>query len=155
MIAPSLLLILNVLLSQFSQAAIKQDYETIRNHSATIAQILLIQDREKIYLKDYGQFLVALRWCESKFSDSAINPKDVDGPRSYIRYQFKPRTFLNFGIEYGLLPKNTTIKQIMELLKDGDLQEQIVVGMIENKVNLFQQFPDCYKRYGFLLKTQQ
>ena len=138
----SLLLLLNVLLSQFSQATIKQDYETIRNHSATIAQVLLIQNREKIYLKNYGRYLVALRWCESRWQDNALNPADLNGKPSKGRYQFQDKSFLHYTTKYGLYGK----------IYDGELQEKLVVKMIKDpEVNLRTEFPDCHKRYGFLL----
>ena len=144
MISPTLLVIVNVLLSQLSDATVKKDYDTIRNHTETIAQILLIQDKQKIYLRKYGQYLVALRFCESRFNDWAINPKDVDGTRSYGRYQYKPGTFRNFSKLYGISGE----------LMDGDTQELITVQMIKNGENLQQQFPACHRRYGWLLNTQ-
>ena len=142
MISPSLLLVLNVLLSQFSQATIKQDYETIRNHSATIAQILLIRDREKIYLKDYGQYLVALRWCESRWFDNALNAADLNGKPSKGRYQFQDKSFLHYTTKYGYKGK----------IYDGELQEKLVVKMLKDPdVNLRTEFPYCHKKFSFLL----
>ena len=148
--SPTLTTLLIALLFQL-QVTVKQDRETIRNHATTISQILLIQDRQKIYLRKYGPYLTMLRWCESQFRDESINPKDTDGTRSYGRFQYKPRTFLDFGKEYGILPENTTLSWVKQNIMDGELQEKITVGMIKNGVNLFGQFPDCHRRYGFLL----
>ncbi len=91
-------------------------------------------------------WLSALEWCESRGVKSAINPKDKDGTASYYSWQFKPSTFKNLGILYGVLPKETTDKQIPELLKDYQLQKDIVGFMILDKTtNWSQQFPDCTK----------
>ena len=144
MISLSLLLLLNVLLSQLSQAVIKQDYETIRNHSATIAQILLIQDKQKIYLRMYGQYLVMLRWCESRWIDNALNAADLNGKPSKGRYQFQDKSFLHYTTKYDLYGK----------IYDGELQEKLVVKMLKDpEVNLKVEFPDCNKKWGWLLRN--
>lgn len=89
----------------------------------------------------------ALEWCESRGVKEAINPKDKDSTPSYYSWQFKPSTFKNLGILYGVLPKETTNEQIPELLKDYQLQKDIVGFMITDKGTKWeQQFPDCVKR---------
>lgn len=89
----------------------------------------------------------ALEWCESRGVMVAINPKDKDGTPSYYSWQFKPSTFKDLGILYGVLPKETTNAQIPELLKDYQLQKDIVGFMITDKgTDWEQQFPDCVKR---------
>ena len=88
----------------------------------------------------------ALEWCESRGVKTAINPKDKDGTASYYSWQFKPSTFKAFGIKYGVLPKETTNAQIPELIKDYQLQKDIVENMILDKSTKWeQQFPDCVK----------
>lgn len=161
MIAPSLLLVLNVLLSQFSQAVIKQDYETIRNHSATIAQILLIRDREKIYLKNYGQYLVALSMCESQRNKFAVNKYDPPKGKynqydlqSWGLYQFKTGTLLAYGKKYDFLAQNATIEEAYKRRFDDELQEKIVVKMLEYKENLQRQFPTCHPLFSWLLNKE-
>jgi len=90
----------------------------------------------------------ALEWCESRGVKNAINPKDKDGTASYYSWQFKPSTFKAFGIKYGVLPKETTNAQIPELIKDYQLQKDIVGYMILDKSTRWsQQFPDCTKRF--------
>jgi len=89
----------------------------------------------------------ALEWCESRGVKNAINPKDKDGTASYYSWQFKPSTFKAFGIKYGVLPKETTNAQIPELIKDYQLQKDIVGYMILDKSTRWeQQFPDCVKK---------
>lgn len=88
----------------------------------------------------------ALEWCESRGVISAVNPKDRDNTPSYYSFQFKPSTFRMFGEKYEIIPEGKTDTQIMELMKDHDLQRDIVRRMINDKnVNLKTQFPDCIK----------
>lgn len=89
----------------------------------------------------------ALEWCESRGVKEAINPNDKDNTPSYYSWQFKPSTFKNLGILYGVLSPETTDAQIPELLKDYQLQKDIVGFMITDKGTKWeQQFPDCVKK---------
>lgn len=88
----------------------------------------------------------ALEWCESNGVKNAINSEDKDGTPSYYSWQFKPSTFQALGIKYGVLPKTTTAKEISELIKDYQLQRDIVGYMILDKSTRWgQQFPHCTK----------
>ena len=147
-----LTLLLAALLSQFSLEVKQNDFNAIKNYAITISQVLLIQNKENIYLKDYGPYLVALRWCESRFDDSAINPDDSDHTPSWGRYQYKIGTFLNFGKEYDVIPDTANLTWARKNIMNGELQEHITVGMIENGVKLSGQFPACHKKFGWLLK---
>ena len=89
----------------------------------------------------------ALEWCESRGVKEAINPNDKDNTPSYYSWQFKPSTFKNLGILYGVLPPETTNAQIPELIKDYQLQKDIVGFMILDKSTRWQtQFPDCVNK---------
>lgn len=135
-------LLLIAVLAQFATAVKTNDYENIKNHATTVSQILLIQEKEKIYLKEYGQFLVALRWCESRWADNALNAVDLNGLPSKGRYQFQDKSFFHYTRKYGYSGK----------IYDGELQEKLVVKMIKDpKVNLKTEFPDCHRKFGFLL----
>lgn len=83
--------------------------------------------------------------CESQNDPNAKNPKDADGTPSYGRFQFKPDTLYGFAhVEYGILP-DIERTEIMNVIYDGDLQEQTLRRMIDDPhVNLRRQFPHCY-----------
>ena len=97
--------------------------------------------------------LVNLRRCESMNDDTAVNEKDLDGTASYGRYQFKPDTFYDWGMGYGLLPTNLERSEAGNLIMDGDLQENILMrAVIDNgrsKRWWLQQFPWCSLKYKF------
>ena len=89
-------------------------------------------------------WLHALEWCESKGVKTAVNPKDLDGTPSYYSFQFKPSTFKQFGIKYGLLPKKIDDEQLRLELEDYPLQKQIVSIMINDPaVRWSREFPAC------------
>ena len=90
----------------------------------------------------------ALEWCESRGIKEVINPKDRDGTPSWYSAQFKPTTFLNYGIKYKLIPTSTTEIQVMELMKDYDLTWKIIDNMIDDpKVVWKYEFPDCVTKF--------
>ena len=92
-------------------------------------------------------WLSALEWCESRGRTEAVNPEDLDGTPSYYSWQFKPGTFRFYGDLYGVLSGKHTDAEIMEHLKEYELQKEIVKNMINDPdVNWLQQFPDCIKR---------
>lgn len=94
-------------------------------------------------------YLHALEWCESRGVKTAINPFDSDGTPSYYSFQFKPATFKNFGIKYGLLKSDISDDEIFERIKDYDLQKEIVTNMIlDFDVRFSQQFPACTRQFG-------
>lgn len=103
---------------------------------------------EKVDQLSYQQraWLGALMWCESKGNPDAVNPKDLDNTPSWGILQFKPGTFYNFGLLYGI----DTSKGYM----DPDTQIKIVEQMIlKGNVKWSQQFPACVRKLGNPPKT--
>ena len=95
-------------------------------------------------------WLYALEWCESGGRETAVNPMDLDGTKSYYSFQFKPGTFRMYGERYGILEKNITDELLMEKLKSYELQREIVKNMLFDKsVRWNNEFPDCVKRLGW------
>lgn len=91
-------------------------------------------------------WISALEWCESRAKNDALNPKDRDGTPSYSNFQWKPTTLLSYGKQYGLISASSTLADVSTLLKDYDLQRNVVRQMIADPaVNWYQQFPDCVK----------
>lgn len=95
-------------------------------------------------------WISALEWCESRGKVDAINPKDRDNTPSYYSFQFKPETFLGYGLEYGILPATTTIDSaaFTEAFKSWEQQRAVVAAMVlhRDEIDWEQQFPDCVKR---------
>lgn len=91
-----------------------------------------------------------LEWCESKGDVTAVNKVDRDGTPSYYSFQFKPGTFRYYGELYGVIPTGLTQVELMEKLKDYDLQNAIVTQMVLNAktIDWRTQFPDCIKKFG-------
>ena len=93
-------------------------------------------------------WISALEWCESRGKSTALNPKDKDGTPSYSNFQWKPPTLLYYGKLYELIHEEKTLKDVPELLKDYELQRNILRNMVLDKeVKWSQQFPDCTKRF--------
>lgn len=91
-------------------------------------------------------WISALEWCESKGKNSALNPKDRDGTPSYSNFQWKPSTLLYYGKMYELIDENKTLTDVPELLKNYELQRNIVRAMIQDPdVKWYIQFPECTK----------
>ena len=92
----------------------------------------------------------ALEWCESRGVMTAINPNDLDNTPSYYSYQWKPGTFKYYGEKYGVIEKGKTEEEIMELMKDYELQRQILTAMVLDGKNIKweKQFPWCVKKLG-------
>lgn len=91
----------------------------------------------------------ALEWCESNGNPGAVNPKDKDGTPSYYSFQFKPETFRYYGEMYSVIEKELTHEEIMELIRDREIQKTIVEHMVlDKRVNFRQQFPACTKKLG-------
>lgn len=94
-------------------------------------------------------WLGALEWCESRGIQTAINEIDLDGTPSYYSFQFKPDTFKMYGEKYSVIEKGKSREEIMELLKEYDLQKQIVENMIlDPNIRWERQFPWCVKKLG-------
>lgn len=100
-------------------------------------------------------WISALEWCESRGKNSALNPEDLDGTPSYSNFQWKPSTLLWYGQQYGLIATSTTLTDIPNLLKDYELQREVIRHMIGDKhVVWSKQFPDCTKRFVGLPPTK-
>ena len=100
-------------------------------------------------------YISALEWCESRGVQTAVNPKDRDNTPSYYSWQWKPSTFQEFGIQYGVLPKGTTLAQATEAMKSYNLQLAVISALVLDgrHVDWAQQFPDCTKKLGIPPRT--
>ena len=131
-----------------------QKVETPTTTAQVVQEAKFIQNIEVIPLvpkltHEQEVWLYALEWCESRGVKTAINPQDNDGTPSYYSFQFKPDTFTNYGIKYGLIESTTSPETLRERLKSYKDQRDIVTHMIHDKsVNWHQQFPDCVRRNG-------
>jgi hypothetical protein len=100
-------------------------------------------------------WISALEWCESRGKNTALNPEDLDGTPSYSNFQWKPSTLLGYEKQYGLIATSTKLVDVPNLLKDYELQRDIVRHMIKDKnVVWSKQFPDCTKRFVGLPPTK-
>jgi len=78
--------------------------------------------------------------------NDALNKVDRDGTPSYSNFQWKPTTLLYYGKMYKLVSASSTVENVPELLRDYDLQRDIVRHMVRDiHINWYQQFPDCVK----------
>lgn len=102
-------------------------------------------------------WLSALEWCESQGKGDAINPNDLDGTPSYFWYQFKPGTFLGYGVQYGLLAYTTPLEGIIDReMQDYELTRDIVRHMAQDHaVDLWGQFPGCMAKIGAPSRTSK
>lgn len=94
-------------------------------------------------------WLHALEWCESSGIKTAVNPKDLDGTPSYYSFQFKPSTFKQYGVKYGMLSKSITDAEVEQLLGDYELQKEMVTRMMfDERVRWHREFPACVRNLG-------
>ena len=94
-------------------------------------------------------WLAALEWCESSGVPAKVNPKDLDGTPSYYSFQFKPSTFKQFGIKYGLFSDSITDEEVRAKLDDYALQKKMVATMINDPSVLWgREFPACVRQLG-------
>lgn len=108
-----------------------QEYEP----ELTEAELELIHRQET--------WISALEWFESRGRNSAVNPQDRDGTPSYSNFQWKPSTFIGYAKKYELIPRDKTTDDFHELVKDYELQREIVRRMINDPdVNFYNEFPD-------------
>lgn len=95
-------------------------------------------------------WISALEWCESRGKPSAVNAVDRDGTPSYYSFQFKPDTFLYFGIKYGiLLPDETTETEAFKNAFASHMMQRSVVEQMVlhyDEIEWTNQFPDCIIR---------
>lgn len=83
------------------------------------------------------EWINALRWCESRGVDTAVNPHDKDGTPSYGRFQFKPGTFYYFANLYNVATSTGYM--------DPAAQEAVLEAMVAHstQIDWLGQFPDC------------
>lgn len=95
-------------------------------------------------------WISALEWCESRGIPSAVNEKDRDGTASYYSFQFKPGTFRSLGEIYSIIPADISQPVLKDMLKDTEVQKDIVRGMVKDMDNVdwHQQFPVCIQNIG-------
>lgn len=112
--------------------------ESLKKVELTPAQLDLIHRQET--------WISALEWHESRGRNSALNPKDRDGTPSYSNFQWKPSTFIWYAKKYKLIPEEKTVADFPELVKNYELQRNIIRHMINDPdVKWYNEFPDVTK----------
>ena len=136
-----------ILYAMGSKVAVVVEVEVPPKPQLTFAELDL-QHRQETWIS-------ALEWCESRGKNSALNPNDLDGTPSYSNFQWKPTTLLWYGQQYNLIATSTTVADVPSLLKDYELQREIVRHMIKDRHVVWStQFPDCTKRFVGLPPTK-
>ena len=81
--------------------------------------------------------------CESGGKVSAYNPNDGGTP-SYSLFQFKLRTFRDFGVIYKVFPEGTTLEEAKKYIWSPAYQGAIAMGMMAD--GLYMHWKNCYLR---------
>ena len=107
-------------------------------------QLDILKDKE--IKADVNNFIME---CESgkKFNPFAINWDDakITGYPSKGLYQFQPLTFLNAGLKYKVLPKETKLKDIDKYIFRPEYNAAVAHALLEN--GEYGHWQNCYKKY--------
>lgn len=87
--------------------------------------------------------------CESSNNHLAINVRDSDGTASFGAAQYKPETFREYGIKYGIIGEKSDWNWIMTLMFDAKIQKKLTYEIIKNEPQTARRlWPVCAKRAG-------
>ena len=81
----------------------------------------------------YEQLAEKLIMCESSGKDKAINLKDRDGTASFSYLQWKPETFKEYAIKYGIIGEKASWNYIMTIIWNRDINKYLVIQILKNE----------------------
>lgn len=91
-------------------------------------------------------WLGKLRYCESQNRDH-ITVMDTNNKYSYGGLQFQLETFMGFGKQYGILPKELTNEEGLLLIHNPYIQRGIALEMLND--NLSYHWKNCRDKIGY------
>lgn len=108
--------------------------------------VIIEKDDEKDIIYEKMEKLID---CESSNNPLAINVRDSDGTASFGIGQFKPETFREYGIKYGIIGEKADWNWIMTLIFDQKVQKKLMYEIIKNEPEKARKmWPVCAKRAG-------
>jgi len=117
-------------------------YKKIDTTEQIVAAVQEYQYEDYIY-----QTLEKLAQCESNQNRYAINYLDADGTASFGLFQFKPETFREYGIKYGVIGEKADWNWIMTVIFDEKIQKKLAYEILKNEPEKAKTlWPNCYRK---------
>ncbi len=131
--------------SQIRQREISQKFEVLAENIPQLVKRVKIQPIPLISpnLPIVDPILSRLATCESGNSPDKVI-LDTNGLKSYGLLQFQLKTFMSYGVKYGILPSNITADQARDLIMSPELQKELAREMLKN--NLGYHWKNCMKQ---------
>jgi len=140
-------ILLIVLLLTFYWMVNKNQTQQVKNSDmANSTAVIVEKDEEKDIVYEKMEKLME---CESSNNPLAINVRDKDGTASFGLAQYKPETFKEYGIKYGIIGEKASWNWIMTLIFDAKIQKKLTYEIIKNEPQTARKlWPVCAKRAG-------
>jgi|GEM_PF-3177597 len=95
----------------------------------------------------YENLINQLIECESSHKELAINVKDKDGTASFSYLQWKPETFREYAIKYGVIGEKASWNWIMTIIWDYKTNKYLGIQILKNEPEKAKNlWPICWKK---------
>ena len=102
---------------------------------------------EKVDENYYENLVEKLIECESSHKELAINTKDRDGTASFSYLQWKPETFREYAIKYGVIGEKAIWNWIMTIIWDYKTNKYLGIQILKNEPEKAKNlWPICWKK---------
>jgi len=125
----------------------RQQIQQIKNSNVINSSAVIVEkDEEKDIIYEKMEKLME---CESSNNPLAINVRDNDGTASIGLFSYKPETFREYGIKYGIIGEKANWNWIMTLIFDAKIQKKLTYEIIKNEPEKARKmWPVCAKKAG-------
>jgi len=137
-----------IILGIFSGIISNKIFNQIANHEkqldVKIQELKEIEQKIESYYEDLFKKIVQ---CESSGKILAINPRDKDGTASFGILQWKPETFKEYGVKYGVIGEKASWDLIMTKIFDYQTNKYLFIQIIKNEPEKIKKlWPNCSKK---------
>jgi hypothetical protein len=135
-----LLIFLAVLVLIISIWLVKND---TKEEKSSLVQLAVVENQDENYYDELAEKLIM---CESSGNCLAIVPYD-GGSVSLSCLQWKPETFKEYALKYGVIGEKSSLNYIMTIIWDKKVNKYLAIQILKNEPEKAKRlWYNCWKK---------
>jgi hypothetical protein len=135
-----LLIFLLILVLILSIWLVKKDTKKVKS---SLVQLAVVENQDENYYDELAEKLIM---CESSGNCLAIVPYD-GGSASLSCLQWKPETFKEYALKYGVIGEKSNLNYIMTIIWDKKVNKYLAIQILKNEPEKAKQlWYNCWRK---------
>jgi hypothetical protein len=117
--------------------------KNLKETKGSLVQLSVVENQDTSY---YDKIAEELIMCESSGNCLTITPMD-GGSASLSCLQWKPETFKEYALKYGVIGENASLNYIMTIIWDKKVNKYLAIQILKNEPEKAKQlWFNCWRK---------